>query len=122
MDLMGGIGLSEDTLLVFSAGVGAGEYPALLKAVYKRADFPRPRNVVGMLKDLPVPEMEALLMAQMAVTSDAMKELALQRSVTVRDYLATQKLPTERMFLGAAKVLVSDAKWSPRAELNLAIP
>ncbi|MBK7052476.1 MAG: DUF748 domain-containing protein [Rhodoferax sp.] len=105
-----------------SASVGAGEYPALLKAVYKRADFPRPRNVVGMLKDLPVPEMEALLMAQMAVTSDAMKELALQRSVTVRDYLATQKLPTERMFLGAAKVLVSDAKWSPRAELNLAIP
>ncbi|MBP9061932.1 MAG: hypothetical protein KBF98_16670, partial [Rhodoferax sp.] len=104
------------------ASVGAGEYPALLKAVYKRADFPRPRNVVGMLKDLPVPEMEALLMAQMAVTSDAMKELALQRSVTVRDYLATQKLPTERMFLGAAKVLVSDAKWSPRAELNLAIP
>lgn len=105
-----------------SASVGAGEYPALLKAVYGRADFPRPRNMVGMLKDLPVPEMENLLLAQMAVTTDAIQALALQRSVAVRDYLATQKLPSERMFLGAVKMVPSDAKWSPRAELNLTIP
>ncbi len=50
------------------------------------------------------------------------KALALQRSVAVRDYLATQKLPSERMFLGAVKMVPSDAKWSPRAELNLTIP
>ncbi|MDO9196650.1 DUF748 domain-containing protein [Rhodoferax sp.] len=95
------------------------EYPALLKAVYRRADFPKPRNLVGMTKDIPVNEMEALLLAHLAATDDDMRELALQRGVTVRDYLASQKLPLERLFLGAAKAVPPEAKWSPRAELNL---
>ena len=100
-------------------GASAVEYPALLKAVYRRADFPKPRNLLGMTKDLTVSEMEALLLAHLTVTDDAMRELALQRGMAVRDYLAAQNLPTERLFLGAAKALPSDAKWSPRAELNL---
>lgn len=102
-----------------TVAVTAEEYPALLKAVYRRADFPKPRNLLGMTKDIPVTEMEALLLAHLAVTDDAMRELALQRGVTVRDYLASQKLPLERLFLGAAKEVPPDAKWSPRAELNL---
>jgi len=63
--------------------------------------------------------MEALLLAHLAVTDDAMRELAVQRGVTVRDYLASQKLPLDRLFLGAVKEVPSEAKWSPRAELNL---
>jgi hypothetical protein len=95
------------------------EYPVLLKAVYRRADFPRPRNLVGMLKDIPVNEMEALLLENLTVTQDAMRELAVQRGVTVRDYLAVHQLPLDRLFLGAAKAEPPDAKWNPRAELNL---
>ena len=102
-----------------AAGVSAAEYPALLKAVYRRADFSKPRNLIGMTKDIPVNEMEALLLAYLPATEEAMRELALQRGVTVRDYLAAQKLPTDRLFLGAAKALPPDAKWTPRAELNL---
>ena len=102
-----------------TGAVTADEYPALLKAVYRRADFPKPRNLLGMTKDIPVNEMEALLLAHLAVTDDAMRELAVQRGVTVRDYLASQKLPLDRLFLGAAKEVPSEAKWSPRAELNL---
>ncbi|MDD2809950.1 DUF748 domain-containing protein [Rhodoferax sp.] len=96
------------------------EYPALLKAVYKRADFPKPRNLIGMAKDLPVPEMEALLQSHLDATEAAMQALALQRGVVVRDYLASQQLPMERLFLGAAKAVAPDAKWQPHAELNLA--
>lgn len=103
-----------------TVAVTADEYPALLKAVYRRADFPKPRNLLGMTKDIPVNEMEALLLAHLAVTDDAMRELAVQRGVTVRDYLASQKLPLDRLFLGAVKEVPSEAKWSPRAELNLA--
>jgi hypothetical protein len=99
--------------------VTEAEYPALLKAVYRRADFPKPRNLVGMAKDIPVNEMEALLLAHLAATDDDMRELALQRGVTVWDYLASQKLPLERLFLRAAKAVPPEAKWSPRAELNL---
>jgi hypothetical protein len=40
--------------------------------------------------------------------------------VAVRDYLASLKLPLERLFLGAAKAVPPEAKWHPRAELSLA--
>lgn len=109
----------EPVSVTAPGAVTAAEYPALLKAVYRRADFPKPRNLVGLTKDLPVNEMEALLLTHLAATEEAMRELALQRGVAVRDYLAAQKLPSDRLFLGAAKALPSDAKWSPRAELNL---
>lgn len=100
--------------------VSEQDYPVLLKAVYKRADFPKPRNLIGLTKDIPVPEMEALLLANLSVTEPAMQALAEQRGVVVRDYLASLKLPMERLFLGAAKAVPDDAKWQPRAELKLA--
>ncbi len=96
------------------------ERPALLKEVYKRADITKPRNLAGFATDLPAPEMEALLLANIAATDDAMGELALQRGVAVKDYLSSQKLPVERLFLGATKAASADPKWSPRAELSLA--
>ena len=102
--------------------ISPAEYPLLLKEVYKRADMSKPRNLVGLAKDLPVPEMEALLLADVKVSGDAMRELAVQRGVAVKDYLAGKNLPPERLFLGAAKAVPAEAKWTPRAELNLAIP
>lgn len=102
--------------------VSAAEYPALLKAVYKRADFPKPRNLIGLTKDLPTADMQALLLANLAVSESAMQELALRRGVAVRDYLAGLKLPLERLFLGAAKTVKPQASWQPRAELLLATP
>jgi len=99
--------------------VTAADYPVLLKSVYRRADFSKPRNLVGMTKDIPVNEMEALLLAYLPASEEAMQELALQRGVTVRDYLAAQKLPTDRLFLGAPETVSADAKWSPHAELSL---
>ena len=102
--------------------VSANDYPALLKAVYQRADMPKPRNVIGLAKSLPDAEMEKLLLADIPVGEDTMRELALQRGVVVKDYLASKKLPPDRLVLGAAKVLPLDAKWTPRAELSLARP
>ncbi|MES2281738.1 MAG: DUF748 domain-containing protein [Pseudomonadota bacterium] len=105
-----------------SVTVSPAEYPTLLKEVYKNADMSKPRNLIGMAKDLPVPEMENLLLADIKVTDDAMRELAVQRGVVVKDYLAAKNLPTDRLFLGASKTVPPDAKWTPRAELVLAAP
>ena len=102
--------------------ITSGEYPALLREVYKRADLTKPRNLVGLAKDLPEADMEALLLANIRVGDDAMRELALQRGVAVKDYLAGKNLPPERLFLGATKTVQPDPKWTPRAELNLAVP
>jgi uncharacterized protein involved in outer membrane biogenesis len=110
-------------------GVKAGEvsvspadYPALLKEVYQRADLPKPRNLIGLAKDQPVAEMEKLLLAGIKVSDDAMHELAVQRGMAVKDYLASRDLPPDRLFLGAVKAVPPEAKWTPRAELNLAMP
>ena len=105
-----------------AVSISPAEYPELLKEVYKRADMPKPRNLIGLAKDLPVPEMEKLLLADIKVNDDAMRELAVQRGVAVKDYLASRDLPPERLFLGAAKAVPPEAKWTPRAELNLAMP
>jgi len=103
-----------------SITVSAEEYPTLLKRVYRRADFPKPRNLIGLTKDIAVPDMEALLLTHLDATESTMQALAVKRGVAVRDYLASQKLPPERLFLGAAKAVAPDAKWQPSAELNLA--
>ena len=108
--------------------VSAEEYPNLLRAVYRRADITKPRNVIGMAKDIPQAEMEALLMTSVSVTEDAMRELALQRGVAVREYLASRQLPTDRVFLGAPQPVGQGAAPKadgaaapgPRADLQLA--
>ena len=100
--------------------VSEAERPALLKALYGRADIKKPRNMVGLSKDLPAAQMQAMLVDSITVPDDAMRELALARGVAVRDYLASQQLPLERLFLGAPKVDSGDGKeWTPRAQLSL---
>lgn len=79
--------------------VGADEYPSLLKEVYRRADIAKPRNMLGLAKDVPQAEMEALLLASIPVSSDAMRELALARAVSVKDYLIEQRVASDRLFL-----------------------
>lgn len=96
------------------------EYPALLKAVYQRADISKPRNFIGMAKDIPQADMEALLLAAIPVTPDAMRELAVARGVAVKDYLASRSLPEDRMFLGAPQQARQGEQWVPQAELKLA--
>ena len=91
----------------------------MLRQVYLRSEITKPRDLDGKAKVLPPAEMEALLLANIPVNDEAMRELALQRGVAVKDYLVGLKLPVERLFLGAAKTDEPDAKWSPRAELKL---
>ena len=95
------------------------EYPELITSVYKRADFSKPRNMVGLTRSLPVKEMEDLLIANMTVNEESIRNLAVQRGVVVRDYLLEQKLPAERLFLGAVNTKASGNDWKPGAELKL---
>jgi hypothetical protein len=67
------------------------------------------------------PVQEALLLASIPVSEDAIRALALARGVAVRDYLASRQLPQDRLFLGAAHVESSQTSWQPRAELTLAV-
>ena len=101
------------------APVTDAEYPELITSIYKRADFSKPRNMVGLQKSLPLKEMEDLLISNMTVNDESIRQLAVQRGVVVRDYLLEQKLPAERLFLGAVQTKATGAEWKPGAELKL---
>ena len=102
------------------SAVSDAEYPDLLAAVYKRADIPKPRNLIGLTKDLPPKEMEDLLLASLTINEETIRQLAVERGGVVRDYLLTKQLPSERLFLGAVRTNPSGNDWKPAAELNLA--
>ena len=84
--------------------VSAQEYPVLLERVYRDEKFPKPRNMVGLVKTLPVEEMEKLMLANSAVDEDDLRELGDRRAKAVRDWLLAHEVPAERVFLLPTKV------------------
>jgi hypothetical protein len=80
--------------------IGAEEYSKILLTVYKEAEFPRPRNFIGILKKLPVPEMEKLLLANVLAGEEQLQGLAKARAMAVRDALvAVNEEIKPRIFL-----------------------
>jgi uncharacterized protein involved in outer membrane biogenesis len=75
------------------------EYSTYLKSVYKKEKFPKPRNFIGLAKDLPDDEMRKLILTHTVVSNDDLQNLARDRAVAVRNCLITEgKLPPERVF------------------------
>jgi hypothetical protein len=81
------------------------EYEKYLRRAYKEAKFPKPRNVIGLLKDLPVEEMEKLMLTNTQVSDDDLVALANERGQAVKDFLThSGEVPLERVFLIAPKL------------------
>jgi len=87
------------------------EYPKYLKAAYGDESFPKPRNLIGLAVDLPVAEMEKLMMQNAKATDDDMRQLANQRAQAVRDaLLASGQVGADRLFIVAAKPLTNEER------------
>jgi len=85
--------------------VGADEYPALLEKAYKAADIKKPRNLVGLVKDIPAADMEALLRASVSASEAELRALAQRRAQAVREWMIAQGgIPGERIFVLEPKV------------------
>jgi hypothetical protein len=76
------------------------EYNKYLTRVYKKATFPKPRNVLGMDKSLPPDEMRKLLLANITITDQDLQHLADGRANAVRQWLSGRVDP-RRLFVGA---------------------
>ncbi|MPZ76473.1 MAG: DUF748 domain-containing protein [Deltaproteobacteria bacterium] len=99
--------------------IDSSEYPQYLKAAYGEEDFPKPRNIIGLARDLPVPEMEKLMMQHATANDDDLRQLANQRAQTVRDaLLATGQVSADRLFIVAAKPLTSEEKSKLKGKPN----
>ena len=80
--------------------ISPAEYPKYLELAYKAEKFDgKPRNLIGMIKTLPVPDMEQLMLANLPAGDDEMRSLAERRARTARDWLAGKGVPPERMFV-----------------------
>ena len=91
--------------------VEPAEYPKYLARAYNVEKFPKPRNILGMAKDLPVPEMEKLMLTHLQVTDDNLRQLAVERASRVRDRLvASGKVEPGRIFLVEPKSLSPERK------------
>ncbi len=85
--------------------VEPSEYPKYLTAAYKDANFAKPRNVIGIARDLPVPEMENLMLANAQATEEDLRQLANRRAQAAKDWLVAKGgVPADRVFLVAPKV------------------
>jgi len=87
------------------------EYSHYLKIVYRKEKFPKPRNLVGMAKDLPDSEMKKLIFAHTVVGDLELKKLAGERAAEVRNFLTEQgKVSQERVFLKTGDIYKEPAE------------
>jgi uncharacterized protein involved in outer membrane biogenesis len=87
------------------------EYEKYLKMAYKQEKFPKPKNFIGMAKDLPAPEMEKLMLTHIEVREGDLRTLAIQRSTKVKDaILKSGQVEPERVFSLEPKSLAPQKK------------
>jgi hypothetical protein len=91
--------------------IESSEYGKYLKMAYKEEKFPKPKNILGMAKDLPVPEMEKLMLTHTEVKDGDLRTLASQRSMKVKEaILKSGQVEAERVFILEPKSLAPEKK------------
>ena len=111
----GGEGESLDSIEITS-----DEYKTYLTRAYKEAKFPKPRNMVGLQKELPVDEMEKLMLTNARAADEDIRQLAKQRAENVQGWLIEQgKVLPERIFLLPPKAEADEKAKATRADFSL---
>ena len=87
------------------------EVAKYLKLAYKEEKFPKPKNFLGMDKDIPGPEMEKLIMTNIVVNENDLRSLAAQRAQKVKEgILKAGQIEPERIFIIEPKSLAAEKK------------
>jgi hypothetical protein len=101
----------EGAIPVDEVKIEPSEYERYLKMAYKEEKFPKPRNVLGMAKDLPGPEMEKLMLTHIEVKESDLRSLASQRAMQVKEaILKSGQVEPERIFIVEPKSLAPEKK------------
>ena len=90
---------NQEEIPLSSVTVNAAEYPKYLKQVYEKAAITKPKNFIGLTKNLSVSEMEALLFTDEEIDEDDLYNLGLRRARAVRDWFIAQKIAANRLFV-----------------------
>jgi uncharacterized protein involved in outer membrane biogenesis len=101
----------SETAPVDDIKVEPTEYEKYLKMAYDAEKFPKPRNIVGLAKTLPAPEMEKLMLTNTVVKDEDIRTLANQRAMNTKDeILKSGKISSDRVFLVETKALTPEKK------------
>ncbi|MFC1813947.1 DUF748 domain-containing protein [Thermodesulfobacteriota bacterium] len=85
------------------------EKDVYIKQAYESADFTKPRNSQGQIKELSPAEMEKLLITNIQIADDDLRLLAHKRAFGVQDYiLKSEKVEPKRIFILEPKSLLSE--------------
>jgi hypothetical protein len=98
------------------------EYEKFLELAYEEEKFDKPKNMIGFTKDLPVPEMEQLMLANINAGDDELRKLALQRAKAARDWLVEKgSISIERVFISEPRIEseVDGEKLGSRAKFSI---
>lgn len=108
------------------AKVGQGAEAALRELYRATPGTDKPKNFLGLDKSLPPEQMRAWLLAHRSVDGESLRQLALSRATAVRDLLAAQGVPAERLRLAAPQLRACgdscEASWQPHVQLSLDTP
>ena len=101
------------------------EYDEYLWRVYRKSDFSKPRNFIGMTKKIPPAEMEKLIYTHTQVSPDDLAELAQARALAVQRYLIYEgQLEPERIFLKKPDITAAqeeETTYRARVELGATV-
>jgi len=101
----------EPAVPVEDVEIAPAEYEKYLTAVYKSEKFPKPRNIIGMAKTLPAPEMEKLFITHTQVSDSDLRLLASDRAENVKDFiLESEKVTSDRLFVVEPRSLAPPKK------------
>ena len=115
----------ERRLAAKLAAESAASPEAALKRLYQATALAdKPKNLLGLAKDLPPDQMRARLKAHETVDDETLRQLAVARAVSVRDALLARGVPNARVFVAAPKLCDAscEASWQPHVELSLGTP
>jgi len=89
------------------------EYQKYLKLAYQEEKFPKPKNILGMAKDIPALEMEKLMLTYIEIKETDLRTLASQRAQRVKEtILKAGQIQPERIFVVEPKSLAPEKKES----------
>jgi hypothetical protein len=101
----------QPVIAVDEVKIEPAEYEKYLKMAYKEEKFPKPSNFLGMAKDLPVLEMEKLMLTHIEIKEGDLRTLASQRAMKVKDaILKSGQVEPERIFILEPKSLAPEKK------------
>jgi len=104
-----------------AVSVEPAEYERYLRRAYDAEKIPdKPRNFLGIAKEIPVAEMESLMLAHTNIGADDLRGLANARAQAAKEWLMTEgKVPAERLFINAPALAAPEKGKPTRVDFGL---